>query len=260
MNSSNYEKNLMVDALVQTLSEGGMTDPTDAIQFIKTKFGEERLTMVMEANHMNADQMVCSMIRSAKAKIRSGEPAAPPKWYNKKSYVGEDGEVGVDEVGGGEVGGGEVGGGDVGGGEVGGGRKIFHNETIDPRVVPNIIGRGHTGLKEIARKVVDQTGHTVFIQYQIRNGAAWGDFVVSSHFGDAINAACGMLHESEDKFIEAIRRGDLRIRIPPVNHQQQRQQQRQRQHQHQRHQQHQQQRHQQQRQHQDDDCGGGCVM
>ena len=252
--SSNDEKNLMVDALVQKLSEGGMTDPTDAIQFIKTKFGEERLTMVMEANHMNADQMVCSMIRSAKAKIRSGEPAAreptaPPKWYNKKSYVGEDG-VGED----GEDG--EVGVGEVGGGEVGGGRKIFHNETIDPRVVPNIIGRGHTGLKEIARKVVDQTGHTVFINYQIRNGAAWGEFVVSSHCGDAINAACGMLHESEDKFIEAIRRGDLRIRIPPVNHQQ---------HQQQRHQSrnqqryHQQQQHHQQNQHLDD-CGGGCAM
>ena len=92
--------------------------------------------------------------------------------------------------------------------------KIRHQETVDPRVVPNIIGRGHVGLKEIGAAVLEATGDSVFIKYIIYDGMAWGFFGVNSHSRDAIKCACDLIHAAEAKFVLAISTGDLRPRIP----------------------------------------------
>lgn len=94
--------------------------------------------------------------------------------------------------------------------------KIRHQETVDPRVVPNIIGRGHEGLKDMAAIVLEQTGTSVFIKYIRPHHLAWGFFGVNSHSMDSINMACRLIHEAEQKYIRAIESGELRPRIPEI--------------------------------------------
>ena len=94
--------------------------------------------------------------------------------------------------------------------------KIRHQETVDPRVVPNIIGRRHQGLKDMAAEVLEQTGTSVFIKYIRPEHLAWGFFGVNSHSRAAIQMACRLIHQEESKYIAAIEAGELHPRIPEI--------------------------------------------
>jgi hypothetical protein len=95
--------------------------------------------------------------------------------------------------------------------------RIRHQETVDPRVVPNIIGRGHQGLKDIAAEVLADTGESVFIKYIRPRHLSWGFFGVNSHSRAAVDAACEKIHREEEKFVAAIVSGELRPRIPEID-------------------------------------------
>ena len=95
--------------------------------------------------------------------------------------------------------------------------RIRHQETVDPRVVPNIIGRGHQGLKDIAAEVLADTGESVFIKYIRPRHLSWGFFGVNSHSRSAVDAACEKIHREEEKFVAAIVSGELRPRIPEID-------------------------------------------